>query len=63
MRDELISAQDAEKLLGKSRRTIHRLVASGKLPVAMRLPGTTGAMLFHRSDVLALAEQTTGAAS
>lgn len=54
MTDELISAQDAERLLKKDRRTIHRWAASGKLPVAHKLPGDTGAFLFRRSDVEAL---------
>lgn len=46
----LTSAQVA-KLTGKSVRTIHRKVASGKLRYAQKLPGDTGSYLFRPSDV------------
>ena len=54
MSDLLTAAQAAERL-NLSRRQIHRLVESGALPEAHRNPGVTGARLFRRSDVEALA--------
>ena len=60
---DLISAAQAANLLGCSVATVHRRVADGDLVEAVKLEGLRGARLFRRSDVLALAEQTTGAAS
>jgi excisionase family DNA binding protein len=53
MTDLLTTAQVAD-LRGVSVRTIHRLVADHKLTPAVKLPGGTGAYLFHRDDVEAL---------
>ena len=63
MQADLIGTKEAADLLGCDRSTLTRKVTAGQLAPALRLGGATGAMLFHRSDVLALAEQTTGAAS
>lgn len=60
---DLISAAQAAELLECSVATVHRRVAEGELTEAVKLHGLRGARLFRRSDVLALAEQTTGAAS
>jgi hypothetical protein len=46
----LTSAQVA-KSAGVSVRKVHRMVASGKLRYAQRLPGGTGAYLFRPSEV------------
>lgn len=54
--DDLIGSKDACRILGIDRSTLSRWVALGKLPLAMRLPGDKGAMLFHRRDVEALAK-------
>jgi hypothetical protein len=37
--------------LGKSKRTIHRLVDSGQLLPAMRYPASNGGYLFAEADV------------
>jgi hypothetical protein len=46
----LTSAQVA-KSTGYSVRKVHRMVASGKLRYAQKLPGRTGSYLFRPSDV------------
>ncbi|HZQ33747.1 MAG TPA: helix-turn-helix domain-containing protein [Mycobacterium sp.] len=51
---ELLTAPQVALLLGKSVRTVHRLVESGALPVAQKLPGPNGAFLFREEDVTAL---------
>lgn len=50
-------------MLGKSPRTIHRMVQSGELHPVQQLPGPNGAYLYRRSDVEALASESTRAAS
>lgn len=54
---DLIPSPEAGRLLGRSPRTVHRLVETGDLRPAMKLPGTNGTFLFHRADVLALADE------
>lgn len=54
---ELISAREASELMGCSRRTVERLVASGTLLPKAKLPGRTGAFVFRRADVERLAER------
>lgn len=56
--DLLTAAQVAERK-GVTVRTVARWVESGKLPVAHRLPGKTGALLFDPADVDALKMVTT----
>ena len=52
---ELIGTAEAARILGKSHRTIHRLVKSGDLEPAMTTPGgPVGAFLFRKADVEAL---------
>lgn len=53
--DRLIGTTEASKLLGKSPRTVHRMVTDGKLvPVFVAPGGFAGTYLFNRDDVLAL---------
>ena len=53
----LIGSAEACERLGIDRSTLSRWVAFGRLPLAMRLPGPTGALLFHPSDVERLAAE------
>lgn len=53
----LIGADEAAHLLKKSRATIQRRARAGELPVAHRGPGRTGAYLFDREAVEALAKE------
>jgi predicted DNA-binding transcriptional regulator AlpA len=50
--DHLLSAAETAELLGYSVATIKRRAKDGTLPVAMKLPGATGAYLFDRNEVL-----------
>ena len=53
----LIGTAEAARILGKSPRTIHRLVDSGQLTPAFTAPGGHhGAYLFRREDIEALAK-------
>jgi excisionase family DNA binding protein len=45
----LIGTTEAAELLGWSRAKVKREAASGRLPFAQKMPGGTGAYLFHRS--------------
>lgn len=51
-----LTSAEVARVLGRSVRTVHRLVEDGVLP-AMKLPGETGAYLFDPKDVEALAKQ------
>lgn len=64
-RDDLIGSKEACLLLDVNRSTLTRWTADGRLPLAHQLPGSNGAMLFHRRDVerLATATRATQAAS
>jgi excisionase family DNA binding protein len=53
---ELLGVSEAAKLIGCSERTVKRLAKTGELPHALKMPGQTGAYLFHRNDVEALAK-------
>lgn len=54
---ELIGSVEAARRLGKSSRTVHRLVASGELVPAVIAPGgQVGAFLFDAADVARLAD-------
>ena len=50
--DDLIGTAQAMQITGKARATITRWAASGRLPVAHRMPGQAGALLFRRSDLI-----------
>lgn len=53
---DLIGSVEAAKILGKSPRTVHRLVAAGTLVPAMTAPGgAAGVFLFRREDIESLA--------
>lgn len=55
--DDLIGSTEAARILGRSPRTIHRLVEAGELTPAVVAPGGfAGAFLFRRADVEALFE-------
>lgn len=49
--DPLLTSTQAGQILGKSGRTVNRLAEAGKLPIAQKLPGPNGALLFRSSDV------------
>lgn len=52
---DLIGSTEAGRLMGRSPRTVHRLVDSGELvPVVVAPGGIKGAYLFDRADVEAL---------
>lgn len=53
--DGLIPTSVASSLLGKPAAAISRMVRTGRLTPAHKLPGLTGAYLFRRTDVEALA--------
>jgi hypothetical protein len=55
---DLITSRQALDVLGLAHpASITRLVQSGRLTPAQRLPGRTGALLFNRADVEALAAE------
>lgn len=49
-----VTTREASEILGKSIRATIRLVETGKLVPALKLPGLRGAFLFDRADVEAL---------
>lgn len=53
--NDLVPTAEAATILNRHVRTVHRLVAEGLLSPAVKIPGKTGAYLFHRADVVALA--------
>lgn len=54
---DLIGSVEAARILNKSPRTIHRLVESGILKVAITAPGgRVGVYLYKRADVEKLAK-------
>lgn len=60
----LIGTAEVARLLGKSHRTVHRLVESGDLVPVLTAPGGfKGAFLFSREDVEKLVSGQTEAAS
>ena len=48
---DLIPSATVCERLAIDRSTLSRMVAAGRLPVALKLPGKTGAMLFDPADV------------
>ena len=54
--DDLIGSADSAKLCHVDRATFNRWAAAGDITAAISIPGRTGARLFRRSDVIALAE-------
>ena len=54
--NDLIGTAEASRILGRSPRTVHRMVRDGGLTPAMTAPGGHhGTYLFRRADVEALA--------
>ncbi len=49
--DELLTSTAAGLLIGRSGKTVIRLMEAGKLAAVAKLPGVNGAYLFRRSDV------------
>lgn len=52
---DLISTSEAARILGRPVATVNRWATEGRLAVALKLPGETGARLYRRVDVEALA--------
>lgn len=48
---DLLTTAEAAEVLGVTVATINRWAVSGRLPVAHKLPGRTGANLYRREDV------------
>lgn len=61
--DELLTSTQAGLLLGKSARTILRMVEAGRLTPAQQLPGPNGAFLFRRADIESIGTWTPALAS
>lgn len=55
--EELLTSTQAGQILGKSGRTVVRMIEAGQLPVAGKLPGPNGAFLIRLGDVEALARR------
>lgn len=53
----LIGAAEAARLLKCSRATVQRRALAGTLPIAHRGPGRTGAYLFDRAEIQAVAAE------
>lgn len=48
---DLLATVEVARRLGLERSTLSRWVKEGRIVPAMRLPGATGAFLFHPSEV------------
>ena len=53
---DLITVAEAAKLLGRPSRTVLDQTSKGKLPYVTKLDGRTGAYLFDRATIVAIAE-------
>lgn len=51
MPSDYLTSPEVGRLLGRSTRTVHRLVISGDLIPAQKLPGPNGAFLFDPDEV------------
>ena len=50
--EDLIGTAEAARILGRSPRTVHRMVATGDLTPALTAPGgPSGSYLFRRAEV------------
>ena len=56
--NDLLTSGEAGVLLGKSARTVQRMVEAGSLTPVRRLPGVNGAYLFNRTDIKSLLAET-----
>lgn len=62
--EDLIGTAEAARILGRSHRTVHRMVRDGGLTPAITAPGgPSGAFLFRRADVEKIAGRTETVAS
>jgi excisionase family DNA binding protein len=59
---ELITTAEAAPILGLTVATVNKRAAAGRLPVAHKLPGLTGAYLFRRDEIEAEAQRRSVAA-
>jgi excisionase family DNA binding protein len=48
---DLVTSAEAAPVLGVSVPTVNRYAASGRLRYVKKLPGRTGAYLFHREEI------------
>lgn len=56
--EDLIGTAEAARILGRSPRTVHRLVEAGDLTPAVTAPGGHhGTFLFRRDDIMKIAGQ------
>lgn len=53
--EHLIPTAQVAEILRVDVRTVHRMAEDGRLPIAVKVPGRTGALLFDRSMVERLA--------
>ena len=53
---DLITASEAAKILDRPERTVKYQAKRDKLPVVAKLPGATGAYLFDRAAIEAIAD-------
>lgn len=60
---DLIGSAEVAERLGLDRSTLNRHVRAGKLTPALKLPGETGAYLFDRAAIEALAADQAATAS
>jgi hypothetical protein len=56
---DLIGSREAAEILGWSLAKVKREALNGALPVALKMDGGTGAYLFDRGAITALAEGVT----
>ena len=49
--EELLTSTAAGALIGKSGRTVLRLMEAGQIAAVAKLPGPNGAYLFRRKDI------------
>ncbi|MGW9567155.1 helix-turn-helix domain-containing protein [Prescottella equi] len=54
---DYLTVTEAARLLRKDRRTVQRMANTGRLTLAQKLPGATGAFLLIRNEVESLAAQ------
>jgi excisionase family DNA binding protein len=58
MAHDLIGTTEAARVLGKSTRTVHRMVKAGRIAPVMIAPGGyVGTWLFDRAQIQALADE------
>ena len=53
---DLIGSNEAARILSINRATLNRWAAAGRVPIAIDMDGLTGAKLYDRADIEALAK-------